>query len=316
MSKAKNPLMSFLAQGRLGKLLSFKRSRSQNIVETSPAPPDAKSLAQLSWRHMYLKAVALWHALSTAEQQDWESQARRRHMTGFAWFISQALKPNPGLYLPLQGGTMAGNILMASNKLRDLPAPVLPNDAARLIDLIGVNNFLALTDTPAAYAGQALKGVRVNAGANALEFAALVGGYTEGARAYHDASISIPNTTWTVLPLNSERYDTDSIHNLVIANQRLTCKTPGKYDISATVFFDTNNVGDRRLEIIYNNITPIAGIGLKAITAGYTGCAFSTVYNLALNDYLHVRVYQSSGGALNVISASAYSPEFAMQRIG
>ena len=41
-----------------------------------------------------------------------------------------------------------------------------------------VKTFLGLNDTPAAYAGEALKNVRVNAGANALEFAAGGGGYT------------------------------------------------------------------------------------------------------------------------------------------
>ncbi|GAI05556.1 unnamed protein product, partial [marine sediment metagenome] len=33
------------------------------------------------------------------------------------------LRPNPGIYLPLQGGTMSGNIDMAKNRLLKLPAP-------------------------------------------------------------------------------------------------------------------------------------------------------------------------------------------------
>lgn len=40
----------------------------------------------------------------------------------------------------------------------------------------GATTFLGLTDTPAAYAGAALQGVRVNAGATALEFAAIPAG--------------------------------------------------------------------------------------------------------------------------------------------
>ena len=39
----------------------------------------------------------------------------------------------------------------------------------------GVTEFIELTDTPAAYAGQALKGARVNTGETALEFATLSG---------------------------------------------------------------------------------------------------------------------------------------------
>ncbi|MBA7618154.1 hypothetical protein ES703_25475 [subsurface metagenome] len=172
MAKLKNPLLSLGAVGRLAKHLSLTRRRRQNIIEATPVIKDAKTLAQLSWRHMYQKAVALWLALSAAEKQEWESLARSKHMTGFAWFMSQALKPNPGLYLPLQGGTMAGNIDMAKNRLLRLPAPVDAQEPMRLGDgvpvhgpalhtdqtrykfipmgeaLIWAGNFTSTTDTP------------------------------------------------------------------------------------------------------------------------------------------------------------------------
>ncbi len=45
----------------------------------------------------------------------------------------------------------------------------------------GATTFLELTDTPATYAGQALKTVRVNAGETALEFYTISGGYLETA---------------------------------------------------------------------------------------------------------------------------------------
>lgn len=170
MAKLKNPLLSLGATGGLAKALSFVRRRKQNIVEKMPQPEDAKSLAQLSWRHMYLKAVALWNALSASDKLDWESLARPHHMTGYAYFLSQALKPNPGLYLPLQGGTMSGDIDMAKNRILKLPAPTDPQEAARLADVGGVTTFVALTDTPGNYVGDALKLVRVNAGQTALEF--------------------------------------------------------------------------------------------------------------------------------------------------
>ncbi|GAH97344.1 unnamed protein product, partial [marine sediment metagenome] len=55
---------------------------------------------------MYQKCAALWHTLSADEKQEWESLATPKHMTGFAYWQSQCLRPNPGIYLPLQGGTM------------------------------------------------------------------------------------------------------------------------------------------------------------------------------------------------------------------
>jgi len=146
MAKLKNPLLSLRAVGRLAKDMSLTRRRGQNIIEKTPIVPDAKTLAQLSWRHMYQKAVALWLALSAAEKQEWESLARPKHMTGFAWFMSQALKPNPGLYLPLQGGTMQGNIDMAKFRLLRLPAPVDAQEPMRLGDGVPVHGPNKHTD--------------------------------------------------------------------------------------------------------------------------------------------------------------------------
>lgn len=130
MAKLKNPFFSFSAQGALGKAITFVTRRGTHIAESTPVVPDAKTLAQLSWRHMFQKVVALWHALSAAEKLEWESLARPHHMTGYAWFISQCLKPNPGIYLPLQGGTMSGDINMDKNRLLKLPAPSDTQEAA------------------------------------------------------------------------------------------------------------------------------------------------------------------------------------------
>lgn len=158
MTKLKNPLFSLRASGSLAKVIAFTRRRRQNIAEKMPVPEDAKSLAQLSWRHMYQKAVALWHALSPAEKQEWESLARPKHMTGFAWFVSQALKPNPGLYLPLQGGTMSGDIAMAGNKVTGLAAAVAAGEAVRY------NEYLAHTINKKAHTQNILEVVRTGDG--------------------------------------------------------------------------------------------------------------------------------------------------------
>lgn len=141
MAKLKNPFSSLSASGRFTNVLTFVRRHHSNIAESTPQPKDAKSFYQLSWRHMYQKAVALWHALSDAEKQSWESLARPFHMTGFAYFISQALKPNPGLYLPLQGGTMAGDIDMDGFKIEDLPNPTLAGHPLIKDARFGVEQF-------------------------------------------------------------------------------------------------------------------------------------------------------------------------------
>lgn len=143
MTKLKSPLHSLGASGSIANALSFATKLKTKIVRKKPKPTDARSDLQLSWRHMYQKAVALWHALSTAEKQQWESSARRKHMTGFAYFMSQCLRPNPGIYLPLQGGTMQGNIDMASYKITTLPSPIADTEPTRLTEL---NAHIAILD--------------------------------------------------------------------------------------------------------------------------------------------------------------------------
>ncbi len=132
MAKLKNPLISLRASGKLNKTLSFLRRKSVDIVEKSPYPKDAKTSAQLSWRTMYQLAVALWHELSAEEKRIWEAAGTTRHMTGYAWFISQALRPNPGIYLPLAGGAMQGNIAMGFHAITGLPDPAAAQDADTL----------------------------------------------------------------------------------------------------------------------------------------------------------------------------------------
>lgn len=120
MPKLRGPILSLGARGGLTKLFSLARRGGRHIIERKPIPTDAKSPAQLFNRHMFNKCIDLWHLLSEAEKAEWERLATPRHMTGYAWYISQCLRPNPGIYLPLQGGTMSGNIDMDGNLIDGL----------------------------------------------------------------------------------------------------------------------------------------------------------------------------------------------------
>lgn len=135
MAKLKSSILGFDIRGSLSKALSFRHNKGQTIAENRPLPKDAKTPAQLSWRIMYQKAVDLWHLLSPEEKTDWERGGTARHMTGFAWFMSQCLKPNPGIYLPLQGGSMQGDIDMTTHSITDLPPPTEDHEPARKQEL-------------------------------------------------------------------------------------------------------------------------------------------------------------------------------------
>lgn len=283
MTKLNNPLHSFSASGSLGKALSFVKRLGQPIVEHKPEIPDAKSLAQLSWRHMYLKAVALWHALSAAEKQEWESLARRRHMTGYAWFMSQCLKPNPGIYLPLQGGTMQGDIDMDSHSILNLPAPSANQEAAtkKYVD---------------------------DAEARAT--------YTEGCFAFRASSMSVPHNTDTWLSWLSEEYDTDNIHDNVIAPERLTCKTAGKYIVSLHISWAANATGLRLINLYkYPAAISIITNTDWGVAITETFMTITRLVDLSVNDYLQALVKQTSGGALIIYGGARFNG-FSMQRVG
>src|SRR5262245_40483526 len=71
-----------------------------------------------------------------------------------------------------------------------------------------------------------------------------LGGQTvPAARAYHSANQSINSGTNTTLNFDSERFDSDTIHDNVTNNSRLTCKTAGKYLICCNVRWASNATG-------------------------------------------------------------------------
>lgn len=137
------------------------------------------------------------------------------------------------------------------------------------------------------------------------------------ARAYHNADQSISTATPTALALNSERYDTDVIHDTSSNNSRLTCKTAGKYCMAGLAGFAAHATGWRAVYIRLNGSTLIAAN--RALNIGASDAIYLPVscdYDLAINDYVELVAEQNSGGALNVLSTANISPEFMMHRIG
>ncbi len=143
-----------------------------------------------------------------------------------------------------------------------------------------------------------------------------VSGYKEGARAYHDTNQSISDSTWTTLAFNSERWDTDAIHDNSTNNSRLTCKTAGKYLIIFSAEFQANATGRRLLRVVLNGSTQIVFITAGLNSSNESQLTLATIYDLSVNDYVEAQVFQDSGGALNINSTAQTSPEFMMQRIG
>jgi len=144
------------------------------------------------------------------------------------------------------------------------------------------------------------------------------GGYNEGARVYNSVSINIPNDTWTTLTFDSERYDRDAIHSTVSNTGRLICKTAGIYQIVGYVSFAPNATGLRAVRIVINGDTSIAYNAVPGFTIVAVGPTFTPTaqYDLAVNDYVELLVYQNIGDNLALVYQANTSPEFSMQRIG
>jgi len=56
--------------------------------------------------------------------------------------------------------------------------------------------------------------------------------------------------------------------------------------------------------------TPLNPTGATAHWEGPHTCTIATVYQLAAGDYVELMGLQASGGSLNMLASSAYSPEF------
>lgn len=136
------------------------------------------------------------------------------------------------------------------------------------------------------------------------------------ARVFHNTSQSIPNNTVTAVTFNSERWDTDVIHDNATNNSRLTCKTAGVYAIGANVRFASNATGMRSLRLRLNGVTDIAEENRTALSGVATVFIVFTEYPLVVNDYIEVSAFQNSGGSLNIEQDGTYLPEFMMVRIG
>lgn len=134
------------------------------------------------------------------------------------------------------------------------------------------------------------------------------------ARVFHNAGQAIANGAETTLAFNSERFDTDDLHNNVTNNSRLTAPVAGVYLITASIQWAATAGGLRQLFIRHNGTTAIASELLTGVANHQQ--TVSTIYKLAANDYVEVRVNQTSGASLNVTTTGNNSPEFSMSYLG
>jgi hypothetical protein len=142
---------------------------------------------------------------------------------------------------------------------------------------------------------------------------------------FHNTTQSLTSGTEASLAFNSERFDTagnvaSTQHDNATNNSRLTCRYAGKYQVSAHVEIAANATGIRYIAFRVNG-TASQYIGQATLLGSASLAAalnLSSLIDLAVNDYVEVRAFQNSGGALNVTASSStirYAAEFMMVRV-
>jgi hypothetical protein len=141
----------------------------------------------------------------------------------------------------------------------------------------------------------------------------------ERVRATNSVALVIPNNAVTALALDTNRYDSNGLHDVAVNNTRLTCKRAGLYVITGHAQFAASAAGTLRILGIRLNGNQAGGV-LAAEQFAPVAVDFlksvSTEYVLAVNDYLELYAFQDSGGNLNVLKVNQFSPEFAMAMAG
>jgi hypothetical protein len=139
-------------------------------------------------------------------------------------------------------------------------------------------------------------------------------------RVYHNVDQSIAHSTLTTLAFNSERYDTDTMHDTVTNNSRITFTTAGVYVVSLNIEFPTFNDYTLLLaQILLGGATVIAkqNLGTNSQVTENIGLNVTTLYKFTAGQYVEARVRHVNGvaAARNVSAIGNYSPEFAATRI-
>jgi hypothetical protein len=116
-------------------------------------------------------------------------------------------------------------------------------------------------------------------------------------------------TTFVSISLDSEYVDTEGGHSTTTNTSRYTCQVAGWYWCHGTMNVPTNATGNRSLQLAVNGATypgttllqaPPTGNGWISMTSG--------LVQLAVNDYLELQAWQTSGGNITTSTASGVQP--------
>jgi hypothetical protein len=122
-------------------------------------------------------------------------------------------------------------------------------------------------------------------------------------KAYLSAAQVIPNNTNTIINFPNEELDTNTMHDAVTNNSRITIKTAGVYLVGAQANFNNTNTTGRRVAGLQLNGSALPGAGQEIFpiaTGNHRLICSPTLVSCSVNDYIELNVYQTSGGNMDV----------------
>ena len=180
----------------------------------------------------------------------------------------------------------------------------------------GVTKFIELKDTPDSYTGQAGKLDYVKTAEDGLEFLGQKAvGFKSAARAYLGTAWSLPSGAWTVIPLDTENFDT--LGEFDPSTHRFTAQEAGAYLVVGEMKISAAAVDGQRMgAVLYVNGSVVTdNMASAGAAVAYLGCAILDVLNLAAGDYIELKGMQDSGAA-QALHNQTQSTFLSVHRIG
>ena len=123
---------------------------------------------------------------------------------------------------------------------------------------------------------------------------------------------TISKNTETAITFDQEIADTNTMHDNSTNNSRITIKQAGRYHIVGNIRWESSSSGGygRTLRITKNGTEIAAHVLIPSSTTSSPSQNVDIYLNLSVNDYIELKVYQDSGGNLDI---SRWSPNTYLQ---
>jgi len=181
----------------------------------------------------------------------------------------------------------------------DLAAAAIPKSTVTTAgDVIYATGSSAVTRLGIGTTGQVLT---VAAGVPSWATPAAGGSSFSGCRVTNSVAQTTSNATRVAITFDTETIDTDGFHSTSSNTSRMTVPAgkAGKYEVNAGVTFATNSSGNRET-YIFKNGAIYSSVFQPGTSVGSTSVPISDILDLAVGDYVEIRVEQDSGTTVDV----------------